>query len=470
VAGVGNKEEPYDDSDVRQLTLLMQGMWRLVQRQRAAERIQRQTATLEAINEVLRESLTCAHDADVAQTCLAVAEKLTGSRFGFIGELNAAGRFDTIALSNPGWTACRMERPEAVRLIHNMELRGLFGHVLQTERSLLANDPPGHPARVGVPEGHPSLTAFLGVPLRQAGKTIGMIGLANKPGGYDAADQEAVEALSVAFIEALMRKRAEVAVRQARDGLEVRVKERTAELARSNADLERFAYVASHDLQEPLRMVRSYVDLLARRYAGRLDADADEFIRFAVDGAVRMQQLINDLLAYSRVGTRGKEFCPVSCDAVLGRVLRNLGPAIAESQAEVTAEPLPTVSADETQLVQLFQNLVANALKFRGQAPPRVHVGVQERDGEWAFSVRDNGIGIAPADTGRIFQLFQRLHTREEYPGTGIGLAVCQRIVERHGGRIWVESQPGQGSTFLFTLPKGREPQAAEPGAESASE
>jgi len=224
------------------------------------------------------------------------------------------------------------------------------------------------------------------------------------------------------------------------------------ELARSNAELEQFAYVASHDLQEPLRMVASFTQLLGKRYKGRLDADADEFIGYAVDGATRMQQLINDLLAYSRVGTRGKEFAPTSGEVVLDRALQNLTLAIEDSGAVVTHDPLPTVLGDEGQLVQLFQNLIGNAVKFRGTEAPHVHVSAEVRAGEAVFSVRDNGIGIDPQFADRIFLIFERLHQQEQYPGTGIGLAICKKIVQRHGGRIEVESQPGRGTTFRFTM------------------
>jgi light-regulated signal transduction histidine kinase (bacteriophytochrome) len=200
-------------------------------------------------------------------------------------------------------------------------------------------------------------------------------------------------------------------------------------------------------------MVTGYLQLIEQRYRAKLDADADEFIRFAVDGANRMQQLIEDLLSFSRVGTRGGEFGPTDCDDVIERVVSNLQRLIDETKATVVHGPLPRVRADATQLMQLFQNLIGNAIKFRSERPCEVAITAQRADGEWRFSVSDNGIGIEPQYFDRIFVIFQRLHSRDLYSGTGIGLAICKRIVERHGGRLWVESELGKGSTFHFTLP-----------------
>jgi PAS domain S-box-containing protein len=228
-----------------------------------------------------------------------------------------------------------------------------------------------------------------------------------------------------------------------------------AELKRSNDELGQFAYVASHDLQEPLRMVASYTQLLAKRYKGRLDADADEFIAYAVDGSNRMQGLIQDLLAYSRAGTNGKPLLKISTEKVLNAALANLRTTIQESGAGVTHDALPAITTDDGQLAQVFQNLVGNAIKYRSAEVPRVHVSAKKNGGkEWIFSVRDNGLGIDQQYFERIFVLFQRLHGRETFEGTGIGLAICKKIVERLGGRIWVESQPEKGSIFYFALPE----------------
>jgi PAS domain S-box-containing protein len=234
------------------------------------------------------------------------------------------------------------------------------------------------------------------------------------------------------------------------------------ELARSNAELEQFAYIASHDLQEPLRMISSYLQLLARRYQGKLDQEADDFIAYAVDGAARMKRLINDLLAYSRLSRQGQPLVLTDSEAVFQQTLATLELAIQESGATISHDPMPTIMADEIQLEQLFRNLIGNALKFCGDQPPKIHVGVTPYAGDgqsgpanayWLFSVADNGIGFEQEFSERIFVIFQRLHNRDTYPGTGIGLANCKKIVERHGGRIWAEARPGQGATFYFTIP-----------------
>lgn len=256
------------------------------------------------------------------------------------------------------------------------------------------------------------------------------------------------------------RKTTEAELREYREHLEELVKQRTAELEimtnelrRSNAELQQFAYVASHDLQEPLHVIKGFLNLFEKRYKDKLDEKGREFIGFTIDGAKRMQDLIRDLLEFSRVGHKGKEFKPTECTVILERALFNLKATIDESGAQVTYKNMPTIMADATQFTSLFQNLIGNAIKFHGAEAPRVHISAERKGDEWLFSVSDNGIGINPKFIDKIFVVFQRLHTRNEYPGTGIGLALCKKIVEHHGGHIWVESELQKGSTFYFTLP-----------------
>ena len=830
------------------------------------KKAKRRHEILGAVNRVFGETLGAETPEDVGKACLQEAIKLTNSRFGFIGEINEDGLFDTTALADPGWSECRMPETDAVMMINDMEIRGLWGSVFKNGKPVMTNSPMKHAASRGIPDGHPPLTSFLGVPLQRGESTVGMIALANKKGGYLKEDLESIEALSVAFTEALYRKKnedklkyynrkletlaeerakavietnkklteeidskreLESELRQINETLRERNKEldcmyrissiidRTDEvgealnaivevvppswqypdiacarisldgevcesmgfqesewsqssviweeerkaglvevfytkemprsyegpflkeerelidavaerigtfyehqlaraelvkseqlfrgyfesamvgkaitspekgwmmvnkhlcemlgyekeellrmtwaeithpddldkdlekferlvagnidgyrldkrfirkdgstvhahisvkaitdeegtldhvlasildisdrmereemlmeqweqfmailgnlpeilyvsdvetyevllvneatkkklgkdptggichkefqgfdapcefctnkklveeegplvwehynpvmdrhfvitdqlidwpggkkvrlelatditarkeaeeereslledLERSNKELEQFAYVASHDLQEPLRMVASYMQLIEKRYADKLDESGKEFIEFAVDGANRMKVLINDLLAYSRVGTRGKPFETTDMNTVLGQAIVNLRPAIEDTGAMITNDELPEVDADQGQLVQLFQNLIGNAIKFSGDVRPIVHVGVESNGGDWVFSVKDNGIGIDKGYEDRIFIIFQRLHAKGDYPGTGIGLAICKKIVERHGGEMWYDSVPGEGSTFKFTLPVREEQQ-----------
>lgn len=262
-------------------------------------------------------------------------------------------------------------------------------------------------------------------------------------------------ALYIINIEYRKRKSAEAELLKANLELEERVKQRTAELMRSNAELEQFAYVASHDLQEPLRMVSSYTQLIARRYKDKLDQDALEFINFAVDGALRMQKLIRDLLSFSRLATDSKEYEWVEVNEALSEAESNLKAVISETGTVINKDTMPRIFGNKSQLTRLFQNLLENSIKYRNESSPQITITSKEEKDEWEFSVSDNGIGISEEYFGKIFQIFQRLHSKEKYAGTGIGLAICKRIVERHGGRIWVTSREGEGSTFSFTLKKG---------------
>jgi PAS domain S-box-containing protein len=319
------------------------------------------------------------------------------------------------------------------------------------------------------------------IPLRYHEEIIGVIHMADRrPGRFPPAVTEFIESMSPLIGEAVRRFQTEAELAKHRNQLEEMVRQRTGELEaanrqlkkeiaqrteaeaalrrlaqdleRSNRDLEQFAYIASHDLQEPLRAVGGYVTLLQHRFPDQLDDTVREYIRGAADGAERMQRLINDLLAFSRVGTRRAAFETSDLNMLLSDALNNLQVTLAESGAKVSSDPLPRLPVDATQCVQIFQNLIGNAIKFRSERAPEIHVGTRQEQGRWLFWVRDNGIGIEPEYFGRIFQVFQRLHTRRQYPGTGIGLAICKKIAERHGGDIRVESQPGRGSTFYFSI------------------
>jgi signal transduction histidine kinase len=325
-------------------------------------------------------------------------------------------------------------------------------------------------------------TSLTVIPISYRDQTLGAIHMADSREAFFApATVEFLESISPLIGEAIHRFRAEEEIARYRDRLEELVRQRTTELeaanaqlqteiaerqladdnlrrtaeelARSNRDLEQFAYVASHDLQEPLRAVSGYIQLLQQRYADKLDEKASQYIDGAVDGAARMQKLITDLLTYSRVDTRGRNLEWTELSKVLNATLENLKVGIREANAKITLDPLPRLKVDPTQIAQLFQNLIGNAIKFRSEQAPEIHVGAKKCQDSWLFSVRDNGIGIDPQYTERIFMIFQRLHTRRKYPGTGIGLALCKKIIERHGGKIWVESCPETGSAFCFTLP-----------------
>ncbi|MBA3460643.1 MAG: PAS domain-containing protein [Deltaproteobacteria bacterium] len=316
-----------------------------------------------------------------------------------------------------------------------------IGLIASEREPHLTNDVLNDP-RVGNPEWarKEKMVAFAGYPLLVDGELVGVLAMFSRQVMHEDT-MSALGGIADTIAQGIERRRAETELDQ-----------RLEELARSNADLEQFAYVASHDLQEPLRMIASYNQLLSRRYKGKLDPEADEFIGFTVEGVTRMQRLINDLLSYSRLGRGTKQHAKVELQEVFAEATANLTNAIETGNASVTHDPLPPVIGDRGQLVQLLQNLIGNAIKFHGDEPPKIHVIAQSDGAAWKLGVRDNGIGIDPQYFERIFVIFQRLHAREDYPGTGIGLAICKKIVERHGGRIWVESAPKAGSTIWFTL------------------
>ncbi len=348
-------------------------------------------------------------------------------------ESNRLERTASLNIDDAAWKRRRLERdPPLVTQVITSKMPVIVANIQADPRTLDAEFYRGQ-----------GLVSYLGMPLVAKGEAVGDLVLLTREEHHFI--NEEIEFLST------LTGPAAIAIQNSQ--LYEQIRRQAADLERSNTELEQFAYLASHDLQEPLRMITGYTTLLAKRYKGKLDQDADDFIGYAVDGAQRMHRLIQDLLTLSRVETRGKEFAPTDCEAVLNDTLVNLEAAIQDSGATVTHDALPKVIADSGQLVQVFQNLIGNAIKYRDSRAPLIHVSCQLRAKEWLFSVKDNGIGIDPKNAERIFVMFQRLHTRREYPGTGIGLALCKKIIERHGGKIWVESQEGEGATFYFTLP-----------------
>ncbi|MCB2192938.1 MAG: GAF domain-containing protein [Deltaproteobacteria bacterium] len=433
-------------SEITTTVISMNGQKRLLaiftdvtERKLAEAKRERMLTRLEALWE-LYEHLD-EPQAQIGEKALASLLAISGAQYAFLGRVEPEQqRLALEEFSREVHKDCHIQKDTPH---FPLQEAGLWAEAIRTRETFIENDYAGKASGKGRPPGHVAISNFMGVPIIRDDEVVCLVGLANKPGGFDEEDQVVVESFSTGYWLLLERQQ-----------MSLDLKEKAHQLEASNTELEQFAYVASHDLQEPLRMVSSYVQLLKRRYGGKLDQDADEFIGFAVDGAERMRMLIQDLLAFSRVTTKGQPLQPTDSGRALDLALNNLQVIIGETGAEVQKSRMPQVVADEVQLVQVFQNLVQNAIKFRGSQPPRVSIKADPRDGEWLFSVSDNGVGIDPQYFERIFIIYQRLHSKADYGGTGIGLALVKKIVERHGGRIWVESTPGQGSTFHFTIPQ----------------
>ena len=390
---------------------------------------------------------------------VAAAQSLTNARLAMASHLSRDGAW-TLGPCAQGVMPCLPAK-------RFREMRGGIYKQLLTESStirLTDEEMRRHPMWWGLPPGHVPLRGFLATRIVNGnGKATGLITLSDKDGGeFTAVDETlikhlgALASLALQHIEA--HDQVEERAKQAEEGqrkledLTNTLAKTAAELAQSNKDLEQFAYIASHDLQEPLRMITGFLQLLHQRYHGQIDQTADEYVSYAVDGATRMQTLVSDLLAYSRIGSHGVSFAETDLDFVVDQVLALLSVPLVESGAVVKRDPLPSVVADDTQLVQLYQNLVGNSIKFRGPEKLEIHIGARQENGAWLFWVRDNGIGFPQSQADRAFMIFQRLHARDKYEGTGLGLAICKRVVERHSGHIWAESEPGRGTAFYFTL------------------
>ena len=430
---------------------------RVAERDEALEALRLEKLRLQALARL--NEMTEAPLHQITEFSLEEAVRLTGSTIGYLAFTSE----NETVLTMHAWSKSAMKECVIIDkpIVYQVAATGLWGEAIRQRKPVITNDYQApNPLKKGYPEGHVQVARHMNIPVFDGERIVAVAGVGNKAEDYDDTDILHLGLLMTGMWRLIHRRNTLEELRGLNETLETKVEERTAlaerrsrQLERSNAELEQFAYAASHDLQEPLRMVASYTQLLARRYQGKLDQDADDFIRFAVEGATRMKALINDLLDFSRVGRLERPLEPTECGTVFESVLEDLDLSIRETGAVVTTGAMPQVLADRVQLGRLFQNLLANAIKFRGDQPPRIHVEVEPLEGQWHFSVADNGIGIPPECLGRVFHVFQRFHERARYPGNGIGLATCKKIVSRHGGRIWVDSQLAQGTTFHFTIP-----------------
>ena len=427
----------------------------LAERTEKEVRTQRQIALLTAIINLFRETLICETEEEVARVCLSISEKLTGSRYGFIGELSPEGLFDTTTLSDAGWNACGVPREEALVLLKRMPNRGINRIGLREGKSWIINDTTAHPESVPKPAGHPDITSFMGVPMKYLGGITGMIAVAGKKAGYTIDDQQDLEALSVALVEVLNRRRAEKQINELNEEL----KRQILQAESANKELEAFSYSVSHDLRAPLRHISGYLDLLSGESLERLDENSRHYLQVIADAAQRMGTLIDDLLAFSRMGRAELMRTQVDFNTLVREVVQEIAAEEKERKIEWDIRPLPTVSGDMAMLRQVIVNLVSNAVKFtRSRPEARIEIGaVVDDPHELLMYVRDNGVGFNMKYANKLFGLFQRLHDPQQFEGTGVGLANVQRIVHRHGGRVWAESAPGEGAVFWFSLPKRKE-------------
>jgi len=426
----------------------------LTSRPQDPEQTERKIALLQAIIRISRETADCETEEEAARVGLRVAEELTGSRISFLGELNELGHFDTTTLSEAGWDACGIPHDEAVKLLKNMPNRGINRVGLSEQRSWIINEPASHPAAVRKPEGHPPINSFLGVPLRFAGGITGMMALANKESGYTEEDRQQMEALVISFVETLNRRRAERKISELNRELERHL----AQLEDANRELEAFSYSVSHDLRAPLRHITGFVELLNKKEQDVLDEKSRHYLKVISDAATKMGTLIDDLLVFSRMGRSEMRTMTVDAGRLVRESIGELEPETRGRDIRWEIGELPPVKADAAMLRLVLTNLISNALKFTRPRPQaRITIGaLTDRPKETRLFVRDNGVGFEMKYAERLFALFQRLHSEEEFEGTGVGLANVQRIIHRHGGRVWAEGS-AQGATFWISLPGGEE-------------
>ena len=423
----------------------------IIERIQKEERIKRQNVLLEGINWIVREALTVETEAELCGQTLAIAEELTGSRFGFIDELNEAGTMDSMTLSDPGWKSCRMPHTDTAILLKNIPVRGIYADAIKKGISVIVNDPGSHPDRVGVPEGHPQITAFLGVPLKQGEKVIGLIGLANKESGYDAEDQQNIEMISIAFIEALTRIRSENIIKNLNKELEQSIDK----VSHANKELEAFSYSVSHDLRAPLRAIDGFTEILLREYSPKLDDEGKRICSVITGNSKKMGQLIDELLALSRLGRAEMHFSSIDMKAMANAVYNEITTSEIQHRTNFQLDDLCKVSGDSVLIKQVWVNLLSNAIKFSSHRERAViSITCRKEEDQMVYCVQDNGAGFNMQYADKLFGVFQRLYSEREFEGTGVGLAIVQRVVHRHGGKLWAEGETDKGATFCFSIPK----------------
>jgi signal transduction histidine kinase len=406
---------------------------------------------LTSINRIFREALTTDTEEELGRVCLSIAEELTGSKFGFIGEIGPDGLIHDTAISDPGWDLCTMkDKTGRHKPLGAFKVHGLFGRVIIDERPFFTNDPYSHHDSIGTPEGHPRLTAFLGVPLIHRGKTIGLIALGNREGGYRTEDVETMEPLATVIVQALMRKRTEASLQEAHDEL----KQRAYELEAVNRELEDFSYTVSHDLKTPLRSIDGFARALLEDYGDKLDSTARDYLVRVNSASLRMNQLIQAMLDMARLTRRELNEQSVDLSALAQAIADNLRKQDPARMVEFIIADKIKVRGDNALLQAVLENLLHNAWKFTGKhKTARIEFGITTMEGHSVYFVKDDGAGFDMQFAGKLFMPFNRFHTESEFVGLGIGLATAYRIILRHNGRLWAESVPEKGATFYFTIP-----------------